>query len=246
MIDATQLPVEWYYSEPAARQRALDVCAARVAVHKTIRPIIQGSRLDTEMLACARAGRGDLSGFYKWVAGFSTPLFAEARLVDFGFYKARPGDTGTYGVEFNLWMLTRTRDLPRSPVRMLPTALLADGSSLTEIEAAVLDNILALDEPVPRISFAVGDRVTDLGPSVVDGLRVLERGAPIQAPLSVHRPIILLSTRTEDVTAAEIALLQRVVAARAWKRVEVLVRRVGSYAVPHLPPIEIVDVLLYY
>lgn len=222
-IDATMLPIDDYYTDADELATAMALCATRSQFTNDLHAALGTARLQTEMLAVERrATLRDLSAFYKWVNGFTTPVFAESRLLDFAFYY----DAGmTYGVRFNDLLLA-------SNYRLMPTV------ELSEREAAVLDNVLALDETVPRILAPEGTIGRDLGLTI-------RRRAPSPST-AFHKPRVLVTGRAADIGPDEIAALQRIAALRDWAAIETRWHRVARVDLPHLEPIDILDVVYVY
>ena len=253
-VDGTYLPIDLYYddSQTAERDAAIAVMQTKEKLLEQVHEKLSGTSLLAEMIAAERlddallSNRRDLSGFYKWVNGMKTAMFAEARVVDFALYYQytdRPTHR-TYGQRFNDFLLSCFVDTPagRPQLRMLPT------TTLTKREAAVADNILALEEVVPRL---LAPSAADDGPLGTEEARralaaiVVERRPRMPSTL-MHKGRILVTTRARDVRSAEIEALQAIAQMQNWAAVSVDWRRVARVELPNLEPVDILDIVFQY
>jgi hypothetical protein len=166
-------------------------------------------------------------------------VFGDARMLDFAFYYDNRGER-SYGVRFN--DLMKPRNVPPSqPMHIVPTAV------LTEREAAVVDNIIALEEPVPQLTH------TDVDESKLGGAAErafvaklqLQRRAPMPST-PAHRSRLLVTARARDVGPAEIKALERLASLDDWAAVNAAWHRVASFELPVLEPIDVLDVVFQY
>jgi hypothetical protein len=247
IVDATMQPLDYYYApnEQTELAAAVALSTRKVTLADELQSIIGETRLQTEMLTVERvdaallANKRDQSGFYKWVNGFSTSVFGDARMLDFAFYYDNRGER-SYGVRFN--DLMKPRNVPPSqPMHIVPTAV------LTEREAAVVDNIIALEEPVPQLTH------TDVDESKLGGAAErafvaklqLQRRAPMPST-PAHRSRLLVTARARDVGPAEIKALERLASLDDWAAVNAAWHRVASFELPVLEPIDVLDVVFQY
>lgn len=242
IAEATMAPIDLHYrDDPDSLPVAVEVCAVKTRVGDQLHAALDGTRWQMEMSATGRydeanvrSNRCDVSGFYKWSNGLSTPVFADARLLDFAlFYEHTSDRSKTYGVTFNDFLLGAPPEGHRS-IGLLPTL------RFTTREAAVIDNILALEEVVPRVVAAFDDPVLD--PRIA-ALATPQRRPPTPGTL-IHHNRVFATARVEDVGDAEVAALTAALARIDFSSVSVSVRRLGAVDVVHLDPIDIVDVII--
>lgn len=242
IAEATMAPIDLHYrDDPQSLPIAVRVCETRTRAGSQLHAALDGTRWQLEMTvtgrydeANVRSNRCDVSGFYKWSNGLSTPTFADSRLLDFAlFYEHASDRSKTYGVTFNDFLLGAPANAGRS-IGLLPTV------RFSAREAAVIDNILALDEVVPRVVDAPGR------PAVEPRLAALAmpQRRPPTPGTPIHYNTIFVTARVEDVGDAEVAALTAALAQIDAASVRVETRRLGAVDVVHLDPIDIVDVII--
>jgi hypothetical protein len=246
IVDAVMQPIDYYYqrNEQAELAAAVALSERKSALMDQLQSALVDTRLQTEMMTVERvdaallANKRDLSGFYKWINGFSTPVFADTRALDFAFYYDDRGER-SYGVRFN--DLMKPRGVPPSAqIRIVPTSV------LTEREAAVIDNIMALEEPVPRLLYDEIDESRLGGAAERTLLAKLARRTRTPMPsTAAHRSRLLVTTRARDVGQAEAKALVRA-AALDWAQIDVSWRRVASFDLAALEPVDVLNVVFQY
>ena len=249
MIEATMLLIDLYYDE--TQKDELET-AARVMQFKSkiVEPIhdrVCKTRLYVEMLAAERYddsyadNRRDLSVFYKWVNGFTTPMFAESRVIDMAlYYEYGDGGSRTYGVRFNDFLMSSFFKNDTQPkIRMMPTTV------ITKREAAVIDNILALEEAVPNILSPSKESLASAETKRELQTIVITNREPTKSTV-MHKGRILVSTRAHDIGDDEIAALKDVASMQNWASITVDWRPIARVNVPNLEPMQIVDIIFEY
>jgi hypothetical protein len=243
IVDATMLPIDSYYEDRNELAKAVRLSERRSGFIDELQDKLTDVRLQTEMLTVERAdaalasGQRDLSAFYKWVNGFSTSAFAEALVFDFAFYYERSARGKAYGVRFNDIM--KSRLTPSELIRMMPTAV------LTQREAAVLDNIMALEEPVPCLASPKTAAVIGAPDARAALAELVADRRPPMPSTAAHRSRMLVTGRAADIGPGEIAALRRI-ASMDWASISVEWRRVAAFDLTALEPIEVVDIVLQY
>lgn len=230
------MPLELAYEDDVASQSiAHFVCARKTAILDQLRDLLEKTRCQVESFSipapltdALRDNRHDLSNFYKWSNGFTTPIFAESRLMDFAFvYKQNT--SCTYGITFTDFVLGTSK----RTVETIPTV------DISKREAAVIDNILALEEPVPRL---LG---SDENLNVSDELRRFEnrRREPMPSTM-LHHNRLLVMLRAQDIGTNELTALRRAFETIDYASIAVKSYRLGRVDLPTLEPIDIVDIII--
>ena len=245
IIESVMQPVDLCYDSTDRQGFAEGTAAAefKTRMSDQVHSRIDLVRLQTEMPFPGRLAqdlvdaRRDLSGFYKWVNGFVTSVFAEARMIDFAFLYRQNDGSLTYGVRFNDFLLVDKslhRSSKRHTIGLMPTI------EMSHYEVAVIDNILALDEAVPNVlpgdSSAIRrlpsvDRLARSGPSANAG------------EIAIHKKRVLVTGRIEDIGPREVAALEQISSLPEWTNITVNWTSVARVDLPFVEPIDIVDVV---
>lgn len=246
-VDAWMRPIDLAYADdPQSLEIAASLCARKASLLERIHASLDGTRAQIEIYALDRysnqhsANQRDVSDFYKWSNGFTTAIFADTLMLDFAFYYRNRGPSmpeRTYGVTFNDLLLKTSSDETERQVRMMPT------TTLTRREAAVMDNVMALDEVVPRVD--VDQRVDELPiPRALIGLaRSIHAPSPSTA---LHQSRIVVSLRVADVGDVEVSRLNDLAVTEDWAAIELRAYRLATIAMENVDPIDVVDIVFRF
>lgn len=254
-VDGVIQPIEVIYaSEPALLVTATKLLTKKAALLIRVHEIIDDTNLETPMLVVERADRElaqnkrSMSKFYQWKAAFQTKAFADVGLYNFALRYVDASGQIRVCVRFNDFMLASHRRVVATStepaIEMTPTL------RITPLESALIDNLLALEEPVPCMQ--TGDslpppqawrdrKVVEL----INNLAVPQRREPMQGTL-IHTPNIIITCRVEDLEMLEVSALQRLAKLTDWASITIAWRRIGVISFDQATPHDILEMNLAF
>lgn len=254
-VDGVIQPIEVIYaSDPAQMAVAVNLLTTKAALLIRVHQIIDDTNLETPMLVVERADRDlaqnkrSMSKFYQWKAAFQTKAFADVGFYNFALRYVGANGQNRVCVRFNDFMLASHRRVVATPIA--PAVEMTPTLRITPYESALIDNLLALEEPVPCMR--TGDRLPTPQAScdrkvvaLIDALAVPRRREPMQGTL-IHTPNIIITCRVEDLEHLEVSALQRLAKLADWASITITWRRIGVISIDHAAPHDILEMNLAF